>query len=57
MFKSVVSAACVDAGRVLGCGSCCEEGMETRRWVARARGRPRRLIKLEMYISAVVGGM
>ncbi len=58
MFERVVSVACVDAGRVFGCWSCCEEGTEIRMWwAARARGRPNSVMKLEMCILAVVGKM
>ena len=50
-----MSVACVDAGRVLGFGSCGEEGMETRRWVARARGTAKRVTRFERCILSVGG--
>ncbi len=49
----VVRVAWVDAGRVLGCGSCCEEGMETRIWIVRAKGRPNSVMRFETRILAV----
>lgn len=53
MFEMVVRVAWVDAGRVLGCGSCCEEGMETRIWIVRAKGRPNSVMRFETRILAV----